>query len=281
MKTIVSRLCQLITGRTPASKGKYSPPINQMSEFAQKLVAAGWISADFNRVIGSKGNVLADDLLYVNRNGIYVPNKVQKAAKEIMGKNILGIEDAIEHFKVRPSRSQLAALSEIPYSEAKLKACKDTHVLVADFQLSIVQMIDNKLFRHLIDDDTQKLEDSWLKKHGFAWNEGATACWRLVRIEPEDDSFNKSWVDQLSMFGSENDPAPVRVAIYAAIGYFLKTGERMFKKGMSRCAELDMNGRRITVGPFKEDGLRVQAWWDDVRYYETGAASVCRAMVAS
>ena len=78
------------------------------------------------------------------------------------------------------------------------------------------------------------------------------------------------------MFDKENDPAPVRVAIYSAIGHFLKTGERMFTKGMARCDERDLHHRRITVGSFKEDGLLIQAWWDDVCYYEAGAASMSK-----
>ncbi|MHB9019452.1 MAG: hypothetical protein ACYC3G_01050 [Minisyncoccota bacterium] len=246
--------------------------VHQGHEVLLKLEMAGCTPEVAQRIIESKGNSVAEDMVYVASNGVYEPTKSQKAAKEIMGNNYFGIEDATEYFKIRPSRTQLAMLSEVPFSEETLRACKNTHVLAARFPRSILEMFANKLLRCLFGIDNPEKEP-WFKKHGFSWNEGRVG-WYLICINPTDDSFNKEWVDQLAQFGDKSDPAPASVAVYTAFGYFLKTGKKMFEKGMARCAELDMNGRRITVGPFKNDGLRIQAWWDDARYYETGAASV-------
>lgn len=55
----------------------------------------------------------------------------QKHVREIMGKNFFGVEKAIKHFGVNPTRLQLAALSEIPFSETVLEQLKDFHILVA------------------------------------------------------------------------------------------------------------------------------------------------------
>lgn len=270
MKNIVSRIIRSILPTPKAPQRKLS--VHQEHEVLIKLETAGLTPEIAQRIIGSKGNVVAEEMLYVALNGIYEPTRSQKAAKEIMGKNFFGIEDAIEHFKIRPSRTQLAMLADVPFSEATLKACKNTHVLVARFTMSILEMFGNKLLRHLFGLDDQEKEP-WFKKHGFSWSEGHVS-WYLVSKNPMANSFNREWVDQLAQLGDKSDPAPVSVAVYAALGHFLKTGEKMFKEGMARCAELDLNGRRVTIGPFKEDGLRLWAWWDDVRYFETGSASV-------
>ena len=50
-----------------------------------------------------------------------------------MEKNFFCIEEAIRHFGVNPTRQQRAALLEVPFSDAVLEQCKDTHVLVAVF----------------------------------------------------------------------------------------------------------------------------------------------------
>jgi hypothetical protein len=65
----------------------------------------------------------------------------QKRAQEIMSKNFFGIEEAIKHFGVSPTRQQLDALSEIPFSEAVLEQSKDTHILAAVFTLSILEIL--------------------------------------------------------------------------------------------------------------------------------------------
>jgi len=67
-------------------------------------------------------------------NGGYEPSTSQKLAREIMGTNFFGIEEAIKHFGVNPSKQQLAALAEVPFSEEVLRSAKDTHVLVAVFR---------------------------------------------------------------------------------------------------------------------------------------------------
>ncbi len=272
MKNIVSQIIQSILPTPKAPQRKLS--VHQGHEVLLRLESAGCTPEVAQRIIESKGNAVAEDMIYVASNGVYEPTKSQKAANEIMGNNYFGIEDAAEHFKIRPSRTQLAMLSEVPFSEATLRTCKNTHVLVARFPMSILEMFGNKLVCHLFGLDNPKKEP-WFKKHGFSWTEGRVG-WYLISKNPEANSFNYEWVYQLAQFGNKNDPAPVGVAVYAALGHFLKTGERMFKEGMARCAELDLSGRRVTIGPFKEDGLRIQAWWDDGRCYYVGSTSMRR-----
>jgi len=56
----------------------------------------------------------------------------QVRAKEIMARNMFGVEDAVRHFGVNPTRQQTAALSKIPWSEATLEQCRDLKDVVED-----------------------------------------------------------------------------------------------------------------------------------------------------
>ena len=117
-------------------KGRIHLPLNLRNALAQ-------------RVVDSKGNDLATKVVRLIQNGGFEPTTSQKRAREIMGKNFFGVEEAIKHFGVNPTRQQLAALSEIPFSEAVLEQSKDTHILVAVFPLSILEIrgkVERKLF---------------------------------------------------------------------------------------------------------------------------------------
>ena len=93
-------------------KGRIHLPLNLRNALAQ-------------RVVDSKGNDLATKVVRLIQNGGFEPTTSQKRAREIMGKNFFGVEEAIKHFGINPARQQLAALSEIPFSEAVLEQSKD------------------------------------------------------------------------------------------------------------------------------------------------------------
>ena len=63
----------------------------------------------------------------------------QRAVRKIMGKNFLGIPEVVEHFGAI-STADLLALQQIPFDEETLKACADTHILVADVGLSLLDV---------------------------------------------------------------------------------------------------------------------------------------------
>jgi hypothetical protein len=126
------------------------------------------------------------------------PTSNQNRAREIMGKNFVGVEEAIKHFGVNPTRQQLAALLEIPFSEAMLQQSKDTHVLAAVFPLSILEIrdkVENKLFYNH--------EAAWYNEQFFAKERGEVK-WQLVRKTPVANSTSKNQ-EQQALF-SKDDP---------------------------------------------------------------------------
>jgi hypothetical protein len=232
-----------------------------------KLEAAGLTDELAQRVIDSKGNDLALKVVRLITNGGFEATTSQKRAREIMGRNMFRVEEAIKHFGVNPSRQQLAALSEIPFAEATLEQCKDTYVLVAVFPLSILDICSKV-------SGGQRLfyDQDWYNKESFARDRG-DASWQLVRKSPVPDSTSKRWPEQQALLGNNEETPSARVMVYTIIGHFLATGERLFEKIYVRWIDVDSHGIRVYVGYFEADGLIIYNYWDDYRYDSLGLAS--------
>lgn len=202
-------------------------------------------------------------------NGGYEPSTSQKLAREIMGTNYFGIEEAIKHFGVNATKQQLAALAEVPFSEEVLKSCKDTHVLVAAFPLSI---LDIRGIAKKQSDRTLFYSQDWYDKQAFAKDKGEVG-WRLVRKEPIANSTSKTWNDQQALLPKDEETPTARIVVYATIGHFLATGECLFEKIYVRCVDLDSDGDRVYVGGFDAKGLNVSSWNDDYRHDSIGVSA--------
>ena len=189
----------------------------------------------------------------------------QSRAREIMGKDFFGIEEAIQHFGVNPTRQQTLALSKIPFSEEVLQKVKNTHVLVAVFPLSILEIrgkVDSKLF----------YDQSWYNKESFAKERGE-ASWQLVRKTPVYNSTSKKWREQLALIGEEDEVPTVQVMVYTIIGHYMATGERLFKHIYVRTSSVTSDGYRVVVGGFDSRGLYVYYYWDGYRLDDVGVSS--------
>lgn len=218
------------------------------------------------------------------QNSSFESTKSQKRAREIMGKNFFGVEEAIKHFGVNPTRQhwlrrwwsqvkyrqQLAALAEIPFSETVLEELKDTHILIAVFPLSILEIRD-KVDHRLFDDITTIWWQSFAKEHG-------EASWQLVRKIPVKNSFSKEWQEQQALLGKDDEVPSARVMVYTIIGHYLATGEWLFNRVYVRTSSLALRTRdfygeyiaafcyyeRVNVGYFG-DGIEIDDFNSDGR----------------
>ena len=239
--------------------------VHKEHEVLLKLETAGLTDELAQRVIDSKGNDLAAKVVRLIQNGGFEATTSQKRAREIMGKNFFGVEEAIKHFGVNPTRQQLAALSEIPFSEAVLEQSKNTHVLVAVFPLSILEIrgkADSKLF----------YSQDWYNKESFAKERGEVT-WQLVRKTPVDNSTSKNWQEQQALITEDDEVPTARVMVYTIIGHYLATGERLFEHIYVRTSSVDSGGGRVVVGYFDSGGLDVSSYWGDGRGVSIGVSS--------
>jgi hypothetical protein len=188
----------------------------------------------------------------------------QKRAREIMGKNFLGVEGAVKYFRLNPV-FQLAVISEIPFSEEVLEQLKDTHILVAVFPLSILEVrgIHSNLF------DNQ----SWYNRELFA-KESSKFSWQLVCKTPVvDNSMSEGWRKQL-VFISNNDEIPTaQVMAYTIIGHYLATGERLFENACVRTSNVLSDDYIVGVGRFDPRGLFINHYYNDIRDRDIGIAT--------
>jgi len=191
----------------------------------------------------------------------------QRRARKIMGNNFFGIEEAIRHFGVNPTRQQLAALSEIPFSESTLEQSKDTYVLVAVFPLSILDIrgkVEQKLF--------YGHEGAWYNGQAFAKERGEVN-WQLVRKTPVDNSTSKDWQEQQALLSKDDEVPTAQVMVYTIIGHYLATGEHLFECTYVRTSSVDSDGFRVIVGRFGAGGLHVDDDWDVGRSDLLGVSS--------
>lgn len=239
--------------------------VHKEHELLLKLETAGLNDELAQRVIDSKGNDLAAKVVRLIQNGGFEPTTSQKRAREIMGKNFFGIEETIEQFEVDPSRQQLAALSEIPFSEAVLEKSKNTHVLVAVFPLSILE-IRGKVNSKLFNDQLHYDEQSFAK-------ECSEVSWQLVRKTPVDNSTSKNWQEQQALLGKDDEVPTAQVMVYTIIGHYLATGKRLFGDIHVRTSSVDSGGYRVGVGIFDSVGLNINHDWNDYHYIYLGVSS--------
>jgi len=184
-------------------------------------------------------------------------------AREIMGRNMFGIEEAIQHFGVNPTKREVAVLSEIPFSEETLEACKDSHVLIAVFQMSILDIRSKgKLFYN----------QDWYNEESFAKEKGETE-WKLVRKTWVANSTSKTWPEQQALLANNEEMPTARTMVYTIIGHFLATGERLFENVYVRSSDVDSGGGRVYIGSFGSGGLLVGSYWDGYRDGSLGVSS--------
>lgn len=236
------RLCKIYLGSCKK--------INQ----AEALAKAKMMKSTFLQIGGM------DKMIETIQSGGSISTISQKRAREIMSKNFFGVEEAVKYFGINPTRQQLTALSEIPYSEALLEQSKNTHILVAIFPLSILEIrnkVDSKLFYNH--------KDAWYDKQPFA-KESGEVSWQLIRRIPSDNSTPKNWQEQQALFGKDEEAPTAQGLVYTAIGHFLSTGEQFMERKYACTSSVDSSGNCIYISDVGLDGLGISDYWDAVRY---------------
>lgn len=179
-------------------------------------------------------------------------NPAWRRASEIMGQNFFGIAEAAKYFGVDPTMQDLDTLSRIPFSEEMLEECKDTHILIAVFPLSILEIrsrVEHELF--------YSHENSWYAKNPLG-KEYGEAEWQLVRKTPAPRSGGNYKWDQRLRCLSENEVVPsARVMVYTIVGHFLATENYLFRNIFVSCSDIGSSyDKFIAIGYFDYETRR-------------------------
>jgi len=195
------------------------------------------------------GKVIAFVAITLVARNVYGTTVSQDRAREIMGRNFFGTAEATRYFGIHPSQQQLAALADVPFTETTLESCKNTHVLVAVFPLSILEIrgrVDRKLFYY----GFLSYEGDWYNGRSFARDRGEIS-WQLVRRTPIPNSTNKTYNEQLTLLTKDEEVPTARVMVYATIGHLLSTGEWLFPDSFLRvrCSDIALlDSERVLIG---------------------------------
>ncbi len=192
------------------------------------------------------------------------------AQRAIMGSNFLGIEEVERAFGVKYTPVQRAKLATIPFSEDVLRACSETHVLVAGFSMS-VNDVREKVKENSVNLFKLPHRLGWYKDESLA-NVSIECRWYLLRKKPLDDSVAKIYSDQLALIPKDEENPWARDVVFAAIVLLLSTGERLFEHIGVRCKDQTPEGYRVRLD-FGLFGLRID-YLGDHCYRDLGVCSV-------
>lgn len=218
--------------------------------------------------LNERGGELQDAILEtINR--LAWASVSQERAREIMGRSFLGAAEVEKYFGVAFLSKQLRALARIPFSEATLEECKETHLLVAGAPLSILDVRAKAPKGTFYSND-----DAWYDTEAFARDEKVAVRWYLIRKDIVADSTSKSFNEQQRLLGPKDEiPRACEVVYAVVLYYYLAMGERLFERMYVRCADVDSVGFRVGVGNFDSCGLSVGRYWGDNRRGCVGVAS--------
>ncbi len=195
----------------------------------------------------------------------------QNEAKTIMGTNFFGLEEAAKHLGAKWTQDQLDALATVPFTKEVLEACKDTHVLVAGYPMTLLQ-VRTKAGRAKKGKLFYTPTGGWYETQAFAKKTKVEVRWYLIRKQPVDNSTSKSWDEQQALLKDETTPTAC-VMTYTVMGHFLNTGERLFENVYVRCSDIVSDGNRVYVGCFDAYGFGVRGYSDGFRYSYLGLSA--------
>jgi hypothetical protein len=169
----------------------------------------------------------------------------QERARAIMGTNFLGIEDVIKHFSVSFTDDEMAALRDIPFTEAELLECKDTHVLFPGYPLSILEIqyrVPSNRLRipyhiPLEDKDFSKMEKVGLR-------------WYLIRNCSEGRAMAENYWDQIALLDKTEEVPRACEMIYMIMLYFMVYQKCLFDNYFVRCKDNSSKGYCVSIGNF-------------------------------
>ncbi len=211
-------------------------------------------------------------LIFLSVLMIHVPKGLtpsQRMAQSVMGRNFIGPNEAVEDLELEPDQS--AIFSQVPFTEAQLKAVKDTHILMAVLPVSIMDL--RRQHPQVFD---PKFEgNAWYDDEPFA-NEKGVAQWVLVSKNIMFGSDNKSWNDQLTLLSAGAEPPSARVLVYAVTLYRLERGARLLPDILTRTHEHTADGGQVGVG-FTDRGLRLGNYSPENRLTGLGILSMLRS----
>ncbi|MFA6146363.1 MAG: hypothetical protein WC697_03505 [Patescibacteria group bacterium] len=188
----------------------------------------------------------------------------QDQAREIMGKNFIGIKEVERLFSVKLSPEQVRMWGNLQLPSKILEDKRDTHLLALNPEFSILKI--SKMVKEI---ETEKEKMFFKSKVENLQNQPfilkMEPGWFLLEIEGIKDS-NKLIFDEQKKFIKEGENIPsVNQVVYGAMAYYLLTKKRLFQKYYVRTSSKNSDGTPIVAGLFDERGMDIAAYPSHVK----------------
>lgn len=170
-------------------------------------------------------------------------------AQEIMGKNMVGIREVSNCLKPTFHWPNMHHLGDMKTSsgrvitESELHECKDTHVLIACFPISIIQLRQKEpsLF----------LDQKWYDNEKFAHDPG-TAGWHLIDKHPVRNSMFMTLSEQQKLLGKDDSVPTARVLAYTKLIFLLCREPLTFTSCWMRSCDRESSGQCVSIRGSRE-----------------------------
>ena len=190
----------------------------------------------------------------------------QSRARAIMGKSFLGPEEVEKHFGVRFTEAERERVRDIPYSQATLRACKDSHILFLgierddrDKTLTICRL------REMFPSSGQPCFQSYPKaserEEDYRDRQTPQLRWYLIARDLREESRSKPYWEQKLLFKENEYRERAVVYVYMMLLMFKARGERLFEKDVMLTEDVGSDGAPVVAGYFSSEGIYVSDWW--------------------
>jgi hypothetical protein len=192
-----------------------------------------------------------------------------KLAATIMGEEFHDADALRRHFGVRLYARDHPFLHRVPFSRQALEACQGTHVLFVGGGVSIMDI------RRAVP-DAFYFQKAWYEEEEFA-NRPVKTGWYLMRKDAVAGSTSKLWPEQHATMPDDEYTPTACELVLGVILHYLETRERLLSALYVRTDDLDSAGRRVSIGRFASQGLRVLSRGESLRDYYFGLAGALKS----
>ncbi len=254
--------------------------------FEAVLNETGFRSNEAQYIIEHGDRFKAEQRKFLERFAIACP-AAREAAQKLLGTNFFGVEDWQENYGLSLTKSQLAKVSEFPWSEKVLtapcpfhsgKQVKDTHFAFLGLEQSKKQPLTIGQWQKLHPASNQPRfysypPDCWYKNEPFANEVSCQLRWYLCLKEIVPGSENKTFDGQQAMLPPEYEVPSAVEEVTKCLACFKKTGIYLNPNRYGRVRDTSSGGGRVHVGLFGAGGLFVYSDWAGSRWGGVGLAA--------
>lgn len=197
-------------------------------------------------------------------------------ARTILGPDFLSPEEVATARGVVYTDEQLAKFGETLPAADVLQWCRDNGMMLVAGPPAAMSLLDIRALNvdYFYTKGPAKNNAGWYddEKQKFSRVDKAEPVWIALRKEAIPGSFSKNWSEQSALVTAPMTVPNAAEAVWCLTTYKAVRNVFLLPSLYVRTSSLDSGGCRVFVGFFNAVGLRVNGYWDDLRFGLLGVA---------